>query len=178
MPPLPERCNRPHFYIFPSSPLTQVSLFRFCKVLLSSFSLAQTLLNCDLDQHSKGLLLRTYRLFSKSWDEAGTQLRSAKLPLCGSRWSPPSSCCSPPPSTCSPQTTAAPSPSAAASRLRRQARTQPGLHQLTSPAKASSLAFFNIFICICVWFLHSCILVFIVFVLTKGLHQLTSPAKA
>ena len=72
MPPLPERCNRPHFYIFPSSPLTQVSLFRFCKILLSSFSLAQTLLNCDLDQHSKGLLLRTYRLFSKSWDEAGT----------------------------------------------------------------------------------------------------------
>ena len=85
MPPLPERCNRPHFYIFPSSPLTQVSLFRFCKILLSSFSLAQTLLNCDLDQHSKGLLLRTYRLFSKSWDEAGTQLRSAKQPLGGIR---------------------------------------------------------------------------------------------
>ena len=178
MPPLPERCNRPHFYIFPSSPLTQVSLFRFCQILLSNFSLAQTLLNCDLDQHSKGLLLRTYCLFWKSWDEAGTQLRSARQPLCGIRWSPPSSCCSPPSSTCSPQTTAAPSPSAAASRLRRQARTQPGLHQLTSPAKASSLAFFNIFICICVCFLHSCVLVLIVFVSAKGLHQLTSPAKA
>ena len=172
MPPLPERCNRPHFYIFPSSPLTQVSLFRFCKIHLSSFS--KTLLNCDLNQHSKRLLLRTHRNFSKSWDEAGTQLRSAKQPLGGSRWSPPSSCCSPPSSTCSPQTIAAPSPSAAASRLRRQARTQPGLHQLTSPAKASSLAFFNVFICICVWFLDSCILVSIVFVLTKGLHQLTS----